>query len=165
MSDLVVIAYPDEAAVTRARANLAAGIEQGLLDVEDVVVITSDEDGRIYPLLGAWEVGFASAGGALAGGLIGLVLLGPLLGMVAGGALAGHVTRRGGFGGISASFVNDIWENLTPGSAAMIVLVREMTPDKVLPHLREPGRVIQTTLDEELAGRLDAALQEARESR
>ena len=42
MSELVAIAYPDEAAVTRAEANLAEAIHAGLIDVEDVVVIVRD---------------------------------------------------------------------------------------------------------------------------
>jgi uncharacterized membrane protein len=45
MSDLVAIAYPDEGAVTRATANLAEAIREGLIEVEDVVVIVRDEDG------------------------------------------------------------------------------------------------------------------------
>jgi hypothetical protein len=32
MSDLVAIAYPDEAAVTRATANLAEAIREGLIE-------------------------------------------------------------------------------------------------------------------------------------
>jgi uncharacterized membrane protein len=164
MSHLIAIAYPDEAAARRARSNLADGVEKGLLEVDDVVVIAYDQDGRIVPLLSGWTVGLAAAGGAVAGGLIGLILLGPLLGMAAGGAVAGRAAWKKTFGEghISESFVADLWEGLTPGSAAMVVLVRDMTPGKVLPHIREPGRAIHTSLSAEVETQLDAALAAAK---
>jgi uncharacterized membrane protein len=160
MSDLIAIAYPDEAAARRARVRLAEAVEKGVLDVADVVVIAYDEDGKLFPILGTWGVGFAAAGGAMAGGLIGLVLLGPLLGMAAGAAVAGRAAWKKTFSDdvISAGFVNDLWETLTPGSAAMIVLVRDFAPEEVLPHIHEPGTVVHSSLTKELEAQLDAAL-------
>jgi uncharacterized membrane protein len=84
MSDLVAIAYPDEGAVTRATANLAEAIREGLIEVEDVVVIVRDEDGTVDVRQGSTGVGAAAGGGAMWGGLIGLIFLAPLLGMAAG---------------------------------------------------------------------------------
>jgi uncharacterized membrane protein len=159
MSDLIAIAYPDEAAARRACTNLAAGVERRLLDVEDVLVITHDEDGRIHPILDAWEVGFTGGVSVIAGGLIGTLLVGPLLGMVLGGALAVHAGNKVfDSEGIPEQFVNELRENLAPGTAALIVLVREMHPDEILPKLREPGHTIHTTLGNELEAQLDAAL-------
>jgi uncharacterized membrane protein len=163
MSDLIAIGYPDQAAATRARDNLAEGMRKGLVEVEDVIVIASDDDGRIFPIVHSWQLGLAATSGALAGGLIGLILLGPLLGLAAGGAgaLAGRGVWEKTDSGISDQFVNDIWESLTPGSAALIVLVRELIPEKVLPHIHEPGRVIHASVGREVTARLDAALAEA----
>ena len=148
MSHLVAIAYPDEAAATRARDNLKEAVNNGLLEVEDVVVIASHDDGGIYPVFGRWEVGVASVEGAMGGGLIGLLLLGPLLGMAGaavGGAVAGRVAWKNRFGAdvISDSFVKDLWETLTPGGAAMIVLLRERAVEEALPHisLHEPAKL------------------------
>jgi uncharacterized membrane protein len=39
-----------------------------------------------------------------------------------------------------------------------VLLVREVTPEKVLPHIREHGRVIQTSLSDKVEAQLDAAL-------
>ena len=36
MSELIAIAYADEAAVDRATANVAEGVEKGILEVEDL---------------------------------------------------------------------------------------------------------------------------------
>jgi uncharacterized membrane protein len=38
------------------------------------------------------------------------------------------------------------------------LLVREVTPEKILPHIRERGRVIQTSLSDKVEAQLDAAL-------
>jgi uncharacterized membrane protein len=93
------------------------------------------------------------------GGLIGLVFLAPLLGMAVG-ALAGGAAWKSTFGevGVAESFVDELRTSLTPGSAALVLLVREVTPEKVLPHIREHGRVIQTSLSDKVEAQLDAAL-------
>ena len=171
MSDLIAIAYPDEAAATRARENLRQAVEERLLEVEDVAVITSHSDGRIYPVFGRWEVGVASVEGAMGGGLIGLILLGPLLGIAGaavGAGVAGRVAWKDRFGDdvISDSFVKDLWETLSPGSAAMIVLLRERTLEEALPHIHfhEPGNVLHSSLSPEFEARLEAALRAAKGS-
>ena len=82
------------------------------------------------------------------GGLIGLVFLAPLLG-IAVGAVAGGAMWKTMFGdiGVAQDSRKELADNLTPGSAALILLVREMDPEKVLPHIQEHGHVIQTSLN------------------
>jgi uncharacterized membrane protein len=159
MSDLIAIAYPDEAAVTRAAANVAEGVDKGIVEVEDLVVIVRDGDGTVDVRQGSTGVGAATVGGAMWGGLIGLVFLAPLLGMAVG-AVAGGAVWKSTFGdvGVAESFVDELRKSLTPGSAALVLLVREVAPEKVLPHIREHGRVIQTSLGDKVEAQLDAAL-------
>jgi uncharacterized membrane protein len=159
MSALLAIAYPDEPAVTRAVANVAEGVDKGLVEVEDLVVIVRDDDGTVDVRQGSTGIGAARVGGAMWGGLIGLVFLAPLLGMAVG-AVAGGAVWKSTFGdvGVAESFVDELRTNLTPGSAALVLLVREVTPEKVLPHIREHGRVIQTSLSDKVEAQLDAAL-------
>ena len=45
MSDLIAIAYQHQDAVERAREGLRKGVSDGVIDVEDVVVMIRDEDG------------------------------------------------------------------------------------------------------------------------
>ena len=160
MSDLISIAYPDEATARRARTNLAADVDKGLIEVEDMVVITYEEDGPIAPVLDGWEGDHAAAGGAVAGGLIGLILLGPLLGLAVGGAVAGGAAWKSKLSdtGIPETFVYELWDSLAPGTAALIVLVRELSPAEVLPHLHQPGHVVHTSLSDEVEAQLDAAI-------
>ncbi len=159
MSDVIAIAYPDQAAVERAEEGLRKGVADGLIQVEDVVVIIRDQEGTVEVRQGSTGVGVAAVGGAMWGGLIGLVFLAPLLG-VAVGAVAGGAMWSSMFGdaSVAQNFVNELGENLTPGSAALIVLVREMDPQKILPSIQEHGHVIQTSLNAAVEAQLDAAL-------
>jgi uncharacterized membrane protein len=53
--------------------------------------------------------------------------------------------------------MKDLGQKLTPGGAALIVPVRKVTPDKVLPQIQQyGGEVIQTSLDDESEARLRA---------
>jgi uncharacterized membrane protein len=47
---------------------------------------------------------------------------------------------------------------LGEGKAAVIFLVRRVSVDKVLPEIKIPGKVIQTSLDDETEQRLSDAL-------
>jgi uncharacterized membrane protein len=163
MSDLIAIAYPDESALERARDNLVEGIKEGLVDVEDVVLIVRHEDGTFDVRQGGTGIGAAAVGGAMWGGVIGLIFLAPLLGMAIG-ALAGGAAWKSVVGdpGVAQSFIDGLREQLPPGGgAALVVLVREMQPEKVLARIREPGQVIQTSLSSEVEAQLDAALASA----
>jgi uncharacterized membrane protein len=102
-------------------------------------------------------------GGACWGTLIGLIFMNPLLGAAIGagsGALSGKLADIG----INDQFMKDLGATITPGSAALFVLVRESTPDKVLEGLKAfagKGRVLQTSLtkdkEDELRKFLEAA--------
>jgi uncharacterized membrane protein len=163
MSDLVAIAYPDEAAVSRARQNLNDDIKEGLISVEDVVVMVRDETGKVDVRQGSTGVGMAAVGGAMWGGFIGLILLAPLFSMAAG-AVAGGATWKAAVGdvGVAESFITELRQSLKPGGAALIVLVREWKPEELLPRMQEYGHVIQTSLSEKLEAQLEEALAAAR---
>jgi uncharacterized membrane protein len=59
----------------------------------------------------------------------------------AGGALADS--------GVDDDFMKRLGAELEPGKAAVIVLVRSVTADKLLPEIKEHGTVIQTSLSDE----------------
>ena len=70
------------------------------------------------------------------------------------GAAAGAMSDYG----VDDGFMRQLGTQLEPGSAALIVLVRNMTPDKLLENIDEPGQVIQTSLSNEAEARLSEAL-------
>jgi uncharacterized membrane protein len=157
MSDLIAIAYPDQATAERVRGRLAEAVKAKIIELDDVVVVTRSDDGKVKLHQATSTAGAGAAGGAVWGGLIGLIFLAPLLGMAvgaasgaAGGAMADY--------GVDDRFMKDLGEKLTPGSAALIVLVRSMTADKLLPNIQERGHVIQSSLSNESEAQLNAAL-------
>lgn len=163
MSELIAIAYSDRATVERARENLRQGVADGVIEVEDAVVMIRDEDGTLTVLQGGTGVGGAAASGGLAGGLIGYVLMAPLFG-IAAGALAGGAIWKSMFGdaGVAEGFVKELSENLEPGRAALIFLATEVDPKKILPEIEEHGHLIQTSLSAEVEAELAAALEAAK---
>jgi uncharacterized membrane protein len=162
MSELIAIAYPDKATVERARENLRQAHTDGVIQVEDAVVLFRDEDGRLEVRQGSTGVGGAALSGAISGGLIGYLLMAPLFGMAAG-AIAGGAIWKSMFGdaGVAEDFVKELSEHLEPDRAALIFLVRDLDPEKVLPQIKEHGHLIQTTLNAEVEAQLDAALDSA----
>ncbi|RFU38054.1 DUF1269 domain-containing protein [Actinomadura logoneensis] len=159
MSDLVAIAYDDVETAERVRDLVGELQMRHVIEVADAVVVERREDGKIKLHQSLNTVAGGAAGGALWGGLIGLLFLQPLLGAAIGGATGaavGAVTDLG----INDEFMRRLGEGLRPGAAAVFLLVKKTTPDKVLPELAQfGGQVIQTSLSEELEEQLRDALQ------
>ena len=153
MSNLIVIGFNNAADAFEMRAALAKMQTQYLIEMEDAVVVTRDSKGavQLHQAINLTAAGAVS--GAFWGTLIGMLFLNPLLGAAVGagsGALSGRLADIG----ISNQFMTDLGATLTPGSAALFVLVRKSTADKVLEGLKPfagKGRVLQTSLakDEE----------------
>jgi uncharacterized membrane protein len=62
--------------------------------------------------------------------------------------------------GVNDDFMRTLGQRLPEGGAALIVLVRKVTPDKVLPEISQfGGDVIQTSLDDESENRLREVLE------
>jgi uncharacterized membrane protein len=159
MSDLIAIAYPDQYTAETVRETLTDLTTQRIIELKDAVVVTRDEDGKVKLHQTLRPAAEGAAGGLLWGGLIGLLFLAPLIGMAIGAA-AGGATGALTDVGIDDRFMKRLGRNLTPGGAALILLVHKVTPDKVLPHIqRYGGEVVQTSLDEDTEAQVRAALQ------
>ena len=159
MSNLVAIAYPDEATAQEVGRTLVELQKEHLIQLDDLVVAVRQDDGKIKLRQSFHGGAVGAAGGALWGGLIGLIFLAPLLGMAVGaatGGAAGALTDVG----VDNDFMRELGEKLEPGAAAVFVLVRRSTPDKVLPEISKfGGHVLQTSLSTEAEEQLEAALQ------
>jgi uncharacterized membrane protein len=109
------------------------------------------------------RLGFPRANTAVGAGTgtSGLLFLSPLLG-AAIGAAAGGASGALADVGVDDKFMKELGTKLTPGTAALIVLVRSSTPDKVVPRIAQyGGHVIQSSLSDDAESRLDAALKSA----
>ncbi|MRX50916.1 DUF1269 domain-containing protein [Paracoccus sp. S-4012] len=159
MSDLIAIAFDDEASAFELRAELVRMQKEYLLQLEDAVVVTR-KDGKVQLHQAANMTAIGATGGTMWGMLIGLIFLNPLAGAViglAGGALAGALTDVG----IQDDFIREVGQAVQPGGSAVFLLVRKMTADKVLDRLKEAaprGRIMRTSLSQEDEDRLRAAI-------
>jgi uncharacterized membrane protein len=159
MSNLVAIGFDDEHTAFEMRAALAKMQKEYLIEMEDVVVVTKDEKGKVnlHQAINLTAVG--AFGGGFWGMLIGMIFLNPLLGAAVGagtGALSGSLRDIG----ISNEFMKDLGEAFKPGTSALFVLVRKATPDKVLDGLKQfKGKVIKTSLTKDKEDELRAALE------
>jgi uncharacterized membrane protein len=122
-----------------------------LIDIEDIVVATRDEKGKVKLHQAVNLTSAGAVGGGFWGMLIGILFLNPLLG-AAIGAGAGALSGRFSDIGINDEFMKGLAQNFKPGCAAVFILVRKVTADKVLEGLssfRGKGKVLQTSLEKD----------------
>ena len=163
MSTLVVIDYENEIKAEEVRLALLKMQKEYLLDLVDAVVVVRDEKGKVklrqlYNLTAA-----GAASGGFWGALIGVIFLNPLFGFAIGaaaGAVSGALTDVG----IDDKFMKALGQTLKPGTAALCVLIRQMTPDKVVEELQKfGGTLIKTNLCHENEAKLREALESAKQ--
>jgi uncharacterized membrane protein len=156
MSDLVAIAYDSVDTAREVAENVVQAQKAHEIELDDMVIVERREDGKVKLHQPSAAAGGA-VGGALWGGLIGLIFFVPLFGMAIGaatGAAAGALSDYG----VDDNFMKELGSSLEPGAGALILLVRRVTVDKVIPQIKIPGKVIQTSLDNETEQRLSDAL-------
>jgi uncharacterized membrane protein len=130
----------------------------GRLSINDTAVVRRDQDGKIHV---DNQVDSSVKGGAVAGGILGLLIgsiLFPIGGLVigaAGGALIGKMLDTG----IDKKFVKEVSESLQPGGSALFVTASGGDPAAVVAALRPfKGTVYHTTLSSEAEQSLRDAL-------
>ena len=164
MSDLLVIAYDTEAQAEEARTRLFGLQREYLIELADAVVAIKRADGTVKLNQVFQPVAAGAAGGALWGSLIGLLFLNPLAGAAIGaasGALSGKLTDLG----INDKFMKDVASSLDSGKAALFLLIRKVTADKVLAAMAGTGgTVMQSSFDETKEEALQAALSAAQQA-
>jgi uncharacterized membrane protein len=162
MSTFVAIAYDNPHKALEVRLELVKAQEEYLIDLEDAVVAVKNAHGRVK----LHQAVNLTAAGAVSGGfwgtLIGLLFLNPLLGLAAGagaGAISGALTDVG----INDDFMKQLAEKLQPNTSALFVLVKQATPDRVVPRIRQyGGTVLQTSLTHEDEQKLQTALEQVK---
>jgi uncharacterized membrane protein len=161
MSDLVVIVYSTEARAEEMRQKLIGLQKEYLIEIGDAAIAVMHEGGKIKlnQLLNTTALGAVS--GSFWGLLIGAIFLMPIFGAALGaasGALGGALTDYG----VDDKFMKELSASLQPGNAALFVLVKKMTGDKVLEAIRGTGgTVLKTSLDRSREQKLRDALADA----
>ena len=158
MADLVEITFPSEEKAEEVRQKLLDMQKEYLIELGDAVIAVKQPNGRVKlnQLFNPTASGAVS--GTFWGALIGMIFLMPLAGAAIGAAssaLGGKLSDVG----INDRFMRDAAQSLQSGNAALFLLVRKMTTDKVLAALQgEGGTVIRTSFDESKEEALRTAL-------
>jgi uncharacterized membrane protein len=157
MADLVVIGYEDEATAKRAYAKVQ-DLQKDLIIDGTSATLTRRPDGKINVETPTGAVGAGAAGGALWGGLIGLLFLVPVGGIILGGILGAMMGKVADMG-IDDEFRKKVQDVLTPGSSAVLLMFSKVTPDKALEALAPyGGQVLRTSLTHEAEEEINKAL-------
>ena len=158
MSNLVVIAFDTEHKAFELRAELLKLQKEYLIKMEDAVVVTKDQEGKVKLHQAVNLTATGAIGGTFWGGLIGLLFMNPLLG-AALGAGAGAISSKLVDIGINDKFMKELGASFQPGASALFVLVKEATPDKVFEKLKGfGGKILQTSLSKDYEAALQKAL-------
>jgi uncharacterized membrane protein len=158
MATLVVIGYESDIKAEEVRLALLKMQKEYLIDLADAVVVVRDAGGKVklrqmYNLTAA-----GAASGGFWGTLVGMLFLNPLFGLAVGAA-AGAVSGALSDVGIEDKFMKDLAATLKPGTAALCVLIRQMTEDKVVEEIQKfGGTVLKSSLCHESEAKLQAAL-------
>lgn len=148
VSDLVVIVYETEAKAEEMRSKIFELQKEYLIELGDAAIAVKQPDGnvKLNQLLNTTAAGAASGG--VWGLLIGMIFLNPLLGVALGaasGAISGALTDYG----VNDKFMKELSESLKPGNAALFLLIKKVTGDKVLEAVKGTGgTVLKTSLDD-----------------
>ena len=158
MSDLIAIAYDDEYKAEQVRLDLVKMQKEHLIELEDAAVVVKDKDGKVKLKQAVNLTAAGAVSGSFWGLLIGTLFFSPLAGLAlgaAGGALSGALSDIG----VDDSFMKELGETLTPSTSALFVLVRKVTPDKVLEEIAPyGGKVLRTSLTKDEEAQLQEVL-------
>ncbi|AXK44911.1 DUF1269 domain-containing protein [Brachybacterium saurashtrense] len=141
-----------------ASSTLKELAKQNLITIHDAAYVTWAPDKKkpkTHQLNSV--VGRGALGGTFWGLLFGLIFFVPLLGAAVGaatGALAGTLTDAG----IDDSFINQVRDQVTPGTSALFLMSSDAVIDKVKDELagHDPDELIFTNL----SGEQEAALRQ-----
>jgi uncharacterized membrane protein len=158
MSDLIAIAYDDEFKAEEVRLTLAKLQKEHLIELEDAAVVVKDKDGKVKLKQAVNLTSSGAVSGGFWGLLIGTLFFVPLVGAAVGaatGALGGALTDIG----VDDDFMRGLGETLQPETSALFVLVRQVTPDKVLDEVAPfGGKVLRTSLSKDQEEELQEVL-------
>src|SRR6266702_526483 len=136
MSDLIVIGYPDENRAQQAWDEIVKLQNDYHVDLEGASIIRRDEKGKLH-LTTRTHHALAGAAGGIMGAALGA---------------AGDL-------GIKEDFKQRVQDLVQPGTSAILVILRKVTPDKFEEALRPyGGTVLRTSLSHEQEQELMKAL-------
>lgn len=162
--ELVAIVFDKPTRADEVLLNLAHLQQEGAIKLADAVIVTKSDEGKAKV---RQTVDVTPGKGAFAGGwwglLVGVIFAGPVGGLVAGvagtasGALYGKLVDIG----LDDDWVRQMADWIDPGTSALLLLVADARLPEVLTELRRfEGRLVTTTLPDEVRAQLEDALRD-----
>ena len=151
MADLIAIGFEDQQKAFDLRSKLMEFEKEYLIRMEDAVVVTRDGNDKVKLHQATNLTAAGAAGGSFWGLLVGVLFLNPLLGVAVGagtGAVAGALSDVG----IDDRFMKELGNTLPRDGAAVFVLVRQASADRLMERLEEfrgSGQVLRTSLSKD----------------
>ena len=160
MSDLIVVTYADQFRAEEVRLSLARLQVEHLIDLEDICCVNKDIEGKVKLHQSVHLTAASAVNGGFWGLLIGMLFMNPLLGGLIGagaGAISGSTVDYG----ISDDFIRELADQMQTNSSAIFILVKKITPDKVLDALSKyGGTVMKTSFPKDMEAEWQRALKE-----
>ena len=158
MADLIAIGYDDEETAAKAAQEVYRLAQELLIEPEEVAVISRDKKGKYEVTTNHHPVAEGATWGILWGALFGLLFFVPVFGLAIGGAfgaLFGVMEKIG----IDKGFQQEVRDILQPGTSALFLVVRKVTPDRVTEALSKyGGGVLKSSLSKDAEEQLQRAL-------
>jgi len=149
MSNLVVITFDNQDEAQKVHDTLKSGQSAGYISLDDMAVITKNEKGEVQVTN---EVDRGVKVGAVGGGAL-VLLIGSIFFPIAGlalGAIGGALVGKLADTGLDKKMIEDVKNDLQPGSSAIFFLVREANPDAAIAALKPyQGNVYASSLPPE----------------
>ncbi|MDJ0717288.1 MAG: DUF1269 domain-containing protein [Prochloraceae cyanobacterium] len=158
MSELFAIAYNDELKAQEVRLTLMRLEKENLIELDDSAVVIKSEDGKVKLNQSVNLAGVGAAAGGYFGLLVGTLFLMPILGAAVGATTGAMAAARKDVG-IDDDFIRELGESLQPGTSALFILVRKVTPDKVLDEVSKyGGKILRTSIAKDREAELQEIL-------
>jgi uncharacterized membrane protein len=157
-TELFVAVFPDRSSAQATIDAIARMDKSGAVKLIDAAEVAKDESGKVsVDELAELTAGKGALGGAIVGGVLGLIFPPTLLVGAAIGGIAGAITGRLLDTGAKTKDLKLIAENIEPGEVAVIALVEDRWVSQLTLALQGYDRVFQKALSarEAAAIRLD----------
>lgn len=152
-TEVVAIAYEDRGGADRAADALRQARDDNQVAVEEVAVVTLDEDGNVHATIRPPEVSQRVGGGtvgALIGGVVGAFIgpIGAIAGLAIGGGIGAHEAVA--HGEVDDDFLQAVGESLRDGGSALVIAAQVEELEWLSGHVPDElrGRLVRTSLSD-----------------
>jgi uncharacterized membrane protein len=146
-TELFVAVFPDKPSAQATIDAIARMDKSGAVKLIDAAQVAKDQSGKVtVDELEELTAGKGALGGAIVGGILGLIFPPALLVGAAIGGIAGAITGRLVDTGAKTKDLKHIAENIEPGEVAVIALVEDRWVSQLTLALQGYDRVFQKAL-------------------